>query len=496
MKSLNVVFPHQLFQNSPIFENKKRIYLVEEYLFFKHYKFHKQKIAFHRATMKWYADYVTKEKNIAITYIESTEKIADIRFLIPELKRNGYTHINYIDPTDNWLQKRLNKGLKEEGFTYKQYTSPLFLNSKDDLTSFFRLDKKKYHQTSFYIEQRKNSRILLDSDGKPEGGAWTYDTQNRKKYPKTKTPPPIIFPDTDPFYEEAKNYVAKNFSNHLGNLTDEPLYPINFDLTHKWLHQFFEYRFMDFGIYEDAIVAENSILNHSVLTPMLNVGLISPKKVIEECLSFAKHNNIPINSTEGFVRQIIGWREFVRGIYEARGVDARTTNFWNFKKKIPQSFYDGTTGIPPIDLTIKKLLATGYCHHIERLMVLGNFMLLCEFDPDDVYRWFMELSIDSYDWVMVTNVYSMSQFADGGLLASKPYISGSNYLMKMSNYKKGEWQAVWDGLFWRFMNVHRDFFLSNPRLGMLVRMFDKMPQEKQHQHLSNGELFLENLKNQ
>jgi deoxyribodipyrimidine photolyase-related protein len=250
---------------------------------------------------------------------------------------------------------------------------------------------------------------------------------------------------------------------------------------------------MEFGVYEDAIVADNSILHHSVLTPMLNVGLITPKEIIEACLVYAEENDVPLNSTEGFVRQIIGWREFIRGMYEARGSEERTTNFWKFKKKIPASFYDGTTGIPPIDQTIKKVLKTGYCNHIERLMVLGNFMMLCEFDPDEVYRWFMELFIDSYDWVMVTNVYGMSQFADGGLMATKPYISGSNYLMKMSDYKKGEWQTVWDGLFWRFMDTHRDFFLSNPRLGMLVHMFDKMPIEKQQEHRENGGLYMASL---
>ena len=167
---------------------------------------------------------------------------------------------------------------------------------------------------------------------------------------------------------------------------------------------------------------------------MLNVGLISPKEIIDACLLYAKENKVPINSTEGFVRQIIGWREFIRGVYITRGSEERTTNFWKFKKKIPVSFYTGTTGIPPIDITIKKVLETGYCHHIERLMVLGNFMLLCEFDPDDVYRWFMELFIDSYDWVMVTNVYGMSQFADGGMMSTKPYISSSNYLKKMSDF--------------------------------------------------------------
>ena len=252
---------------------------------------------------------------------------------------------------------------------------------------------------------------------------------------------------------------------------------------------------MEFGTYEDAIVAEGTILNHSVLTPMLNVGLITPEEIVGTSLLYAKENDVPINSTEGFIRQIIGWREFIRGVYETRGRDERLKHFWGFSKKIPPSFYDGTTGIYPIDQTIKKILKTGYCHHIERLMVLGNFMLLCEFDPDEVYRWFMELFIDAYDWVMVPNVYGMSQFADEGLFATKPYISGSNYLMKMSNYKKGDWQAVWDGLFWRFMHVNRDFFLKNPRLGMLVRTFDKMSDEKKENHLGNAEEFLRKLDN-
>jgi deoxyribodipyrimidine photolyase-related protein len=250
---------------------------------------------------------------------------------------------------------------------------------------------------------------------------------------------------------------------------------------------------MEFCPYEDAILEEDSWLHHSVLTPMLNAGLITPQEIIDRCLVYAEKHHIPINSTEGFVRQIIGWREFIRGMYMARGTDQRNSNFWRFKKKIPASFYTGTTGVDPIDITIKKVLQTGYCHHIERLMVLGNFMVLCEFDPDEVYRWFMEMFIDAYDWVMVPNVYGMSQYADGGLMASKPYISGSNYLMKMSNFKKGDWQAVWDGLFWRFMDVHRDFFKQNPRLGMLVNTFDKMPVEKRQKHLKNGELYLSTL---
>ena len=493
MKQINLVFPHQLFEESPLFDSEGPIYLVEEHLFFKHYPFHKQKIAFHRTSMKRYAAFLSKEKNIEIVYIEATESICDIRLLIPELKRRGVEHINYIEPADNWLNKRITAGCLKNDISTEIYESKLFLNSKLELTEFFKSDKKKYHQTNFYKEQRKKRNILIESDGKPTGGKWTFDTENRKKYPAKKQPPAIIFPDIDPYYEEAKTYVEKHFNNHLGSLTEYPLYPSSFKSSKDWLNQFFEQRFSEFGVYEDAIIAENSILNHSVLTPMLNVGLITPNEVIDSCLKYATNNDIPINSTEGFVRQIIGWREFIRGMYECRGSEERTTNFWNFDKKIPSSFYDGTTGIPPIDKTIKKILQTGYCNHIERLMVIGNFMMLCEFDPDEVYRWFMELFIDSYDWVMVTNIYGMSQFADGGLMATKPYISGSNYLMKMSNYKKGEWQATWDGLFWRFMDTHRAFFLSNPRLGMLVRMYDKMPKEKQQSHLENAANYLESL---
>ncbi|MGK0314810.1 MAG: deoxyribodipyrimidine photolyase-related protein [Saprospiraceae bacterium] len=489
MKSINLIFPHQLFEDSPLLAEDSHFYIVEEYLFFKQYPFHKQKIAFHRATMKCYVDFL-RDKKLDVHYIEATESISDLRKLMPHLKGLGIEHINYIDPTDNWLQKRLDDGCIENDISTKVYDSPLFLNTKEENAAFFRSDKKKYHQTTFYTDQRKKRNILMEPDGKPTGGKWTFDTENRKKYPAKKVPPSLQFPDIDDYYKEAKEYVATNFSGHYGSLTDYPLYPTNFKSTKSWLSQFFEQRFMEFGTYEDAIVAENSILNHSVLTPMLNVGLITPKEIIEACLNYAKENDIPINSTEGFVRQIIGWREFIRGVYESRGSEERTTNFWKFTKKIPASFYDGTTGILPIDLTIKKVLKTGYCHHIERLMVLGNFMMLCEFDPDEVYKWFMELFIDSYDWVMVTNIYGMSQFSDGGLMATKPYISGSNYLMKMSNYKKGEWQATWDGLFWRFMDTHRNFFLSNPRLGMLVRMFDKMPEEKRQTHIDNGEKYL------
>ncbi len=492
MKSANLIFPHQLFENSPVAENGFPVYIVEEYLFFKQYNFHKQKIAFHRTGMKFYESHLTS-KGIEVHYIDSNGPLSDIRNLIPNLSKQSIQTIHYINPTDNWLEKRIASSAVKADIKLIQYDNNLFLNSAKEIAEYFTVGKKKFFQTDFYISQRKKRGILVDVKNNPVGGKWSYDHENRKKYPAKKQPPQITYPETNHFYEEAKTYVEKNFSNNLGQLTEHPLQPFDFSSARKWFNDFLQFRFDEFGPYEDAIVSDKKILHHSKLTPMLNVGLITPKEIVDTTIRYATEQQIPINSTEGFIRQLIGWREFMRGVYESKGTEERTKNYWGFTRKIPASFYDGTTGIDPVDCTIKKVLQTGWCHHIERLMVLGNFMLLCEFDPNEVYRWFMELFIDAYDWVMVPNVYGMSQFADGGLMSTKPYISGSNYILKMSDYKKGPWQQIWDGLFWRFMHVHRDFFEQNPRIGMLVKTFDKMPAEKKQLHTTIADKFLSKL---
>ena len=493
MSEINLIFPHQLFEKNPLIENGHPTLLIEEHLFFNQYSFHKQKIAFHRASMKFYESYL-KDLKIKTRYIEAIDPLCDVRKLIQLLKKEKVSKIHMLDPTDNWLSQRISTSAKKAKIELKINDNPLFLNTLNELSTFFRNDKKKFFQTTFYIAQRKKWKILIGEDEKPIGDKWSFDADNRKKYPKTKVPPTIKFPITNKHYKEAKQYTDKYFKNNLGELSEGIQYPIDFKSAKKWLNEFLKNRFMEFGPYEDAIVENEHFLNHSILTPMLNVGLITPQFVINSAIKFSRKQEVPINSLEGFVRQIIGWREFIRGVYQVKGSQERTTNYWKFKRKIPASFYDGSTGIIPFDNTIHKVLKTGYCHHIERLMILGNFMLLCEFDPDEVYRWFMELFIDAYDWVMVPNVYGMSQFADGGLMSTKPYISSSNYILKMSNYKKGEWQATWDGLFWRFMDKQRAFFLKNPRMGMLIRTFDKMDNAKQEMHLKNADHFLKHLK--
>ena len=492
MSAATIIFPHQLFEQHIEDAPNKHVWLVEEHLFFRQFKFHKVKIAYHRATMKKFEARL-KDAGLDVTYIASTEKTSDIRELIPHLASEGVDSITFMDPTDNYLSRRIKTAAEENEVKLDERENPQFLNTRDELSDFFKPSKKSFHQTTFYKQERKKRDILMEGDGEPAGGNWTYDTENRKKYPKDKEPPKIEFPDEDKAWEEARDYVENHFSDNPGEVSEMPIYPIDRDSGVKWLQQFFDKRFDVFGDYEDAIVREESFLNHSCMTPMMNTGMILPGEVIDRALKYADKKDIPLNSLEGFVRQIMGWREFMRGMYECKGSESRTKNYWGFDRQIPDSFYDGTTGIDPIDETIKKILKTGYCHHIERLMILGNFMLLCEFDPDEVYRWFMELFIDAYDWVMVPNVYGMSQFADGGFFATKPYISGSNYLKKMSDYKKGDWQDTWDALFWRFMDVHRDALSSNPRLAMLVGNYDKMSQEKKDGYHETASAFFEKI---
>jgi deoxyribodipyrimidine photolyase-related protein len=490
LSNINIIFPNQLFEKSLLIENLNNTYLIEEYLFFKQYKFHKQKILFHRDSMKNYNDYLIK-KGLKVIYIDSQNNSSDIREF---LKNTQAKQINIYNPVDNWLEKRISSICSEKNIEIKFYENPLFINNQNELTTFFKPEKKKLFQTSFYKNQRTKLNILLDKEKNPVGGKWTFDDMNRKKFPKNKQTPILDYSKIKSFhYLSSKKYVEINFGNNLGEISENQLYPTDYKSANIWFKNFLLSRFEEFGIYEDAVLIKESIINHSILSPLLNSGLLNPKEVLKTTIDFYKKNNIPINSAEGFIRQIIGWREFIRGVYFSKGSEERTKNYWGFKRKIPNSFYDGTTGIDPVDDTIKKVNKTGYANHIERLMILGNFMVLCEFNPDDVYRWFMELFIDSYDWVMVPNVYGMSQYADGGLMSTKPYISSSNYIIKMSDYKKGEWSEIWDGLFWSFMDKQRVFFSKNPRMRMLISSFDKMNSLKKEKLLLDADNFITNL---
>ena len=494
-----LVFPNQLFHNHPGLKRRpSRIVLIEDSLFFgdPEYpaKFHQQKLWLHRASMKRY-EQVLIDKGLKTLYLEYDPKS---KSLDRHLKRvckdmtSSPKSLIVAEPSDFMLEKRLHRICEKLGVDCEYVANPGFINQPHE-NQEYRAGKKRWFMADFYKWQRKRLDILIEDD-EPVGGKWSFDEDNRKKVPKKLLGeiPELLKIKHDEIDAEAQQYVQKKFAKNPGSI-EQLYYPTSHADAKKWLKHFLKHRFENFGPYEDAIVEGESWLWHSVLTPALNVGLLNPDQIVKETLKFVKKNEVPLNSLEGFLRQIIGWREFIRATYQDHGVEMRTTNHWKHSREMPDSFYTGTTGIPPIDDTIKRVLETGYCHHIERLMVLGGFMFLCEFDPKDIYRWFMEMFIDSYDWVMVPNAYAMSQHADGGLITTKPYFSGSSYVRKMSHYKKGDWCDVWDGLYWRWIWNHTEELGKNPRWAMMCAMVKKMDKEKRDTHLKNAKAYLKSL---
>lgn len=476
-KEAVLIFPHQLFEDNSLLDIERDIFIVEHPRYFIDFNFHKQKLVLHRASMKAYQELLNKKKyNCEYIEYKNYKKINNL------LKK--YKNIYCFDPSDHQLEKELTTKFKKQLIIQE---SPCFLTDRTTLKKMLG-DKDHYVMNSFYIAQRKRLNILI-KDGKPIGGKWSFDEDNRLKMPKGVSIPSCYKPLTNTYVQEAKNYINNHFKDNPGNI-DTFAWPITHEQAHRALEDFLKHRFKLFGPYQDAIVSDESFLFHSLLSSSLNNGLITPDYVVKTALDYAKNHSTPLNCVEGFIRQIIGWREFVRGIYLMHGKTQKKQNFFNHKNKLPKSFWDGSTGIIPIDVTIKKVLKTAYAHHIERLMVLGNFMFITDTNPNDVYTWFMELFIDAYDWVMVPNVYGMSQYADGGLMTTKPYFSSSNYIKKMSNFKNGDWCIIWDALYWRFVLKNSKLVLKNARLSYLKLYLAKMKQNVLEKHVSVAEDFL------
>ncbi len=466
MSHAALIFPHQLFDDHPALKDAQQAILVEEPLLFSQYRFHRKKLILHRASMSRYAQRL-RDRGWRVRLVESTQ-LPDTAALAGWLRQQRIKHVRYVDPCDDWLSQRLAEGLQRHGISADVLDDPYFLTPRSVINSFVH-DHPRLFFTEFYIAQRRRLNILLDTGKRPLGGRWSFDPENRKRLPRHVSipdPPRTVEPKVVP---NARRSVRRDFPDALGD-DAEFEYPIDRVTADAWLRDFMEHRLGGFGDYEDAISCKHDLLFHSRLTPMLNIGLLSPRQVLDAALSY--QGRVPLNSLEGFVRQVMGWREYIRMVYLTRGRRQRCRNFWRLTQPMPAAFYDATTGIDPVDHVIRRVLRTGYCHHIERLMVLGNFMLLCDIHPDAVYRWFMELFIDAYDWVMVPNVYGMSQFADGGEITTKPYISGSSYILRMSDFHRGPWCHIWDALYWRFIDRHAEFLIQNPRMAVIVRQRD------------------------
>ena len=402
------------------------------------------------------------------------------------IKDKKINEVSFFEIEDIFFEKRIKLFFKKKNIKFNEIKSPMFLTSRIEFKKYLESTKKPF-MANFYKINRSKTNILMNKNGTPKGGKWSFDEDNRKKLPdKIDIPKHLKFQSTS-HTEDLKKFIEINFKNHPGS-TNNFWFPTTRDQTQKLFDQFIKNKINLFGDYEDAVSKKSNILFHSALSPLINIGLITPGEIIDKVKKV--ENKIRINSLEGYVRQVIGWREFMRGIYQNYDKRLDGTNFFNHKKKMKASWYAGTTGLDPLDHSIKNAINFGWSHHIERLMILANIMNLCQIHPKQVYKWFMEMFVDSSDWVMAPNVYGMGLFSDGGIFATKPYICGSAYFLKMMDFKKGDWCNVMDGLYWNFINKNRKFFLKNPRLSMMVRIFDKMNPDRKKLILKSADKFI------
>ena len=463
------------------------VYLAEDYGLCTNVRHHQQKIVFFFAAMRAYADEL-EDAGYDVTYRtlkdkKQTSYNEDLQDFVDE---GGFDELTAFEVEDRDAESMLTEFAKDNDLPLEFLPSPGFTCSRDAFEEYAN-GNKRLHMAEFYKQQRRRLDILMDGD-EPEGGKWSFDEDNRKKLPKSVEPPSIRAANATKHVKDAMEIVAAEFEDHPGSV-DDFWWPTTRPQAKRWLDEFVETRLDDFGPYEDAMTTRSATVFHSALSPLINAGLLTPDDVVSAVVD--RVDDAPLQSVEGYVRQVIGWREFIRGVYRVKGDEQASANFWNHDRKLTAAWYDGSTGIPPLDDSIRTAEKLAWTHHIPRLMVLGNLMTLCEIEPREAHRWFMEMYIDSADWVMGPNVYGMGIFSDGGVFATKPYICGSNYLLKMSDYKKGDWCDTVDGLYWRFIDKHRKFFKSNARLALITSGIDRMKDERKEKIFAAAEDFLD-----
>lgn len=438
-----LILPNQLFQETIVHLKKvdyKEIWIVEEPHYFSTslIKPNRIKIAYLRACMRYYYDNLLKEGfNVIYKDFDNSQLSSKEEYYSFEL-------------TDYKLADKYHK----KGIRINEIETPMFILKRVDLDGYNK--RKGISHASFYELSKKKLGILE--------GVKNQDVYNRSNPRKDVPFHPLNFinKSNKRYYEEAIKYSSK-FKGHIGNPTLETLgiYPICSKDAYEAYEDFLKDNLDKFGLFQDVIQSSNSFMYHSLISPMLNNGLLTPLNLIKIIRKY--ETKIDMNNYEGFIRQVIGWREYMRYIYLYKYEELLTNSFGN-DKRLGKDWYSGTTGLVVIDKEIEKAIEYGYAHHIIRLMVFLNFMIINEIRPDDIYKWFMEVvSIDAYDWVMVSNIYSMGYFSKIGM--RRPYLSSSNYIIKMSNYKKdGKWDVIWDDKFRSFVKSRKiNFYLRSIR---------------------------------
>ncbi len=443
--------------------------------------FHKKKIVYMWSAQRHFA-HECAEKGYHIVYLKGTESAATQLREWLESGRDDMS-LEYIEPAEWNIRHELKNNADYFKEKLKCHPNRFFMSDPEEWREKIR---DGYLMEYFYREMRKRSGYLMNN-GKPEGGEWNYDKENRKKLPKGNKPPKPVSFEPDGITLAVMEEVERKFPDNWGR-TDGFQYAVDRKEALKAADDFFENRFFDFGPYEDAMAVDEYVIYHSTLSIYMNNGLLTAQELCERALKEYEKGKAPINSVEGYIRQIIGWREYIRNYYEAMMPEVRDANAFGFTNGLPEAFWTGETPMKCISECVKPVLENGYSHHIPRLMVLSNYSNLTETDPRELLKWFHYGYLDAWEWVVLPNVLGMSTFADGGVLASKPYVSSGNYINKMSDYckschysvskKTGEKACPFNYLYWNFVNNHREAFEENGRVSFMINMLDKKSEDE------------------
>jgi deoxyribodipyrimidine photolyase-related protein len=435
---------------------------------------------------------LNNEKNL-----QSFEK--NLQNLIETLQ---FTHFEYQLPDEFRVDETLKALCHSISITSFSVDSEHFYTTRNELGDYFQ-GKKMFLMENFYRAMRKKNGVLMEGD-QPLTGQWNYDSDNRKKLPKDHKPTkPLVF---DNNVSKILEEINKTNIKTIGAIDAENfVWPINRVQSLELLEFFATNCLPLFGSYQDAMMLNEWSLYHSRISFSMNIKLISPKEVIDRVIEEWKHrpNEIEFHQLEGFVRQIIGWREYMRGIYCNKMPDYATLNFFNNQADLPSWYWTGKTKMNCLKDAINQSLNYGYAHHIQRLMITGNFALLAGVHPDAIDAWYLGIYMDAFEWVEITNTRGMSQFADGGIVGTKPYVSSASYIDKMSHYcggcfykkniKTGDKACPFNSLYWNFYDKNESKLASNPRIGMMYNVWRKMKNEDKTALLEQADYYLNNI---
>ncbi len=482
-----------------------RVIMIESRARSTHLNYHKVKLAMSFSAMRHFAAEL-RQSGWTVDYHvmdHTPDFLSALKLHLSSTKPSGFV---MMEPNNYFEREVIGKIARKIGVEI-QYTPPVqFLRSREDFSAWAN-GKKRLLMESHYREMRQRLGILLDATGEPEGGSWNLDTENRKTFsdwkragrPLPEAPAPFshdkvtqqVIADVEKWFPKAPGQAARLWL------------PVTRKQALHWLDHFLQHRIGNFGAFEDIMVASQPHLFHSTLSAPINIGLLSPLECVEAAVKAWKEGRAPLNSVEGFVRQIIGWREFVNGVYWLKMPEYAHANALKATRGLPEFFYSGKTDMNCLRTVLQETRETGYNHHIQRLMVLGNFFLLAGIEPKQALAWFTEMYVDAEEWVMAANVLGMSLHADGGFMATKPYAASAAYINKMSNYcegcryrptiKSGPSACPFNLLYWDFYNRHSKRFASNARTSMMVNAWLKRPESDRRTVTTEAATFLDSL---